>query len=101
MTSTNNEKTESLPIEITLIVRLNGELTRLAGRSRLTVRLPEGSTVEDVLTKLGDENPPMISSLQRAVPVISGRHANRELPLTDGQELALLMPVAGGAHLYS
>ena len=34
--------------------------------------------------------------LDTAVPIIAGRHVTQSEPLVDGQEVAFLLPIAGG-----
>lgn len=90
------EKSVSPNTEITLTVRLNGDLTRLAGRARFAVTLPHDATIKALFAKVGDENPTLVDKLTQAIPVVNGSHVSKEQILTDGQEVALLMPVAGG-----
>lgn len=82
--------------EITIAIRLNGELTRLTGRARLSLQVPVESDVHQLIEKLGAEYPQMAERLALAVPVVDGRHATKDQVLTADQEVALLMPVAGG-----
>lgn len=79
-------------------VRLSAGLAQAAGNSRLAVTLAEGATVADLLAHLQAEYPALSSKLVRAVPVVSGRHLGLSAPLSAGQEVALLLPVAGGAR---
>lgn len=77
-------------------VRLNGALATQAGRVRLTLELPAGATVADLVRLLGQTAPGVVAEGQRAVAVISGSHVSLEQTLRDGQEVALLLPIAGG-----
>ena len=79
-------------------VRLGGGLAQLIGHPRLTVALPENSTITDLLTHLRAEYPALAQKLDTAVPMISGRHAAPTQILTTGHEVALLLPVAGGCR---
>ena len=74
-------------------------LSQLAGRPRLEVRLDEGATVEDLLERLGAAHPALKPGLPSALPVVAGSHVGRDQALEDGDEVALLSPVAGGAGL--
>jgi molybdopterin converting factor small subunit len=40
---------------------------------------------------------PTASRLEDAVMVSNGEHVSRSAPLSDGQELALLLPISGGS----
>lgn len=92
MTEQLNSPVQTLSIAI----RLNGELARLAGRAHITTQLPDPSTIADLIDVLTIQEPTIAHQLHRAVPVIDGRHATTEQTLSTGQAVALLMPVAGG-----
>ena len=76
--------------------RLSGELAQLVGTPRLFVTLPPAATVADLVAQLQQEYPTAIDYLETAVPIISGRHVSPTELLTAGQEVALLLPIAGG-----
>jgi molybdopterin synthase catalytic subunit len=74
-------------------VRLFAALRELAGVSQREVELPEGATVADVwasLPELGAEPPGVLYALNR-------EYVAPERELADGDELALIPPVSGGA----
>jgi sulfur-carrier protein len=83
-----------LPMQIH--VRVNGPLSRSLGRARFTVDLTNGATIADLITLLRTQYPEIANALNYVVPVLSGRHCTPSTVLVDGQEVALLMPVAGG-----
>jgi molybdopterin converting factor small subunit len=72
-------------------------LSRFADAPLLSVDLAEGSSVDDLLAALGAQQPSLAPALTAALTVISGTHAEREQRLQAGDEVALLIPVAGGA----
>ena len=76
--------------------RLSGELVSSIGKPRLTLILPDRATVGDLLETLCQEYPDSASRLQATVPIILGRHVTPSERLTDGQEVAFLLPIAGG-----
>jgi molybdopterin converting factor small subunit len=78
-------------------VRLGAGLSRFADAPLLSVDLAEGSSVDDLLAALGSEQPSLAPALTAALPVLAGTHAEREQTLQEGDEIALLIPVAGGA----
>ena len=78
-------------------VRLGAGLATAAGTRRLSVALPDGATVEALLDRLGELEPEIAAGLGSALPVVRGTHAAREQELSDGDEVALLIPVAGGS----
>jgi molybdopterin converting factor small subunit len=77
-------------------VRLGAGLATAAGTRRLSVALPEGATVDTLLDRLGKLEPGIAAGLTSALPVVRGTHAGHERELSDGDEVALLIPVAGG-----
>jgi molybdopterin converting factor small subunit len=78
-------------------VRLGAGLATAAGRRRLTVALPEGASVNTLLEELSEREPELAAGLDSALPVVRGTHADRDQALSDGDDVALLIPVAGGA----
>ncbi len=81
-------------------VRLSGDLSRYVGASRMVVHLDESATVQDLVLRLGALYPPLADRLERAIPVIAGRHASPTDALEDGQEVAFIVPVGGGAPAF-
>jgi molybdopterin converting factor small subunit len=78
-------------------VRLGAGLATAAGSRRLTVALPDGALVHTLLEELGELEPELAAALDSALPVVRGTHADRDQVLSDGDDVALLIPVAGGA----
>jgi sulfur-carrier protein len=78
-------------------VRLGSGLATAAGARRLRVELPRGATVDALLVRLGELEPAIAPALGSALPVVRGTQASSVQPLADGDEVALLTPVAGGA----
>ena len=78
-------------------VRLGAGLSRLADAPLLSMDLAEGARVEDLLAALGSEQPALAPALTSALPVVAGTQVERGRPLHAGDEVALLIPIAGGA----
>jgi molybdopterin synthase sulfur carrier subunit len=78
-------------------VRLGSGLATAVGARRLRVELPREATVDTLLARLGEDEPAIASALDSALPVVRGTHASRAHRLADGDEVAILIPVAGGA----
>ena len=78
-------------------VRLGAGLSNIAGRAQLQVELPAGATVHDLLRRVGDAHPDMASGLGAALTVVDGSQAGSDRELAEGERVALLLPVAGGA----
>lgn len=76
--------------------RFSGELVNQIGVARLSLTLPDGATVSDLLAQLRTQYPAAAERLTTAVPVIAGRHVAHTQPLANGQEVAFILPIAGG-----
>jgi molybdopterin converting factor small subunit len=72
-------------------------LSRFAGSPLLALELPESSSVDDLLAALSELHPELAPALPSALPVVGGSHVERAAALNPGDEVALLIPVAGGA----
>lgn len=77
-------------------VRANGSLAKAFGVARVFVTLPDGATVGDLFAQLQKQYPNSAESLKIAIPIIKGHHHTHDTVLHAGQEVALLIPVAGG-----
>ena len=77
-------------------VRVNGSLAQLLGTSRLTMQVVEGETLGSLVAELEERFPHSKEMLGRAVPMAGGRHTDHSYVFTQEEEIALLMPVAGG-----
>lgn len=77
-------------------VRLSADLVQHVGKTHLTMRLSDGATIADLMSHLHTRYPSLADRLEMAVPFVAGRHVSQTEPLADGQEIALLLPVAGG-----
>ena len=77
-------------------VRLAAGLSRLSGAPFLTVDLRDGATVGDLYARLADLQPALAPALPSTLAIVGGEHARRDRALAHRQEVALLLPVAGG-----
>jgi len=77
-------------------VRLGPGLAQYADSPRLRATLTAEATVADLVEHLCDCYPALKQPLAKAVPVVSGRHVTLSVTLQDGQEVSLLLPIAGG-----
>ena len=73
-------------------VRLFAALRERAGTGKCELELAEGATVGDVFAALGIGTEP--AGLSYA---LNQEYAERAVPLSDGDEVALITPVSGGA----
>lgn len=77
-------------------VRLTAKLAGFTDAPLLTLELPDGATVGELLTHLGETHAGLAPALRSALPVMSGGHVERGRALAAGEEIALLTPAAGG-----
>jgi MoaE-MoaD fusion protein len=77
---------------VRVTVRLFAALRERAGTGKRELELAEGATVGDVFAALGIGTEP--AGLSYA---LNQEYAERDAPLSDGDEVALITPVSGGA----
>lgn len=77
-------------------VRFSGALASQIGAPRLSVTLPKGATIAHLIGSLQASYPDANALLDSAVFVTAGRQVPQTASLADGQEVALLLPIAGG-----
>jgi molybdopterin converting factor small subunit len=77
-------------------VRLGGGRARLAA-PRLSIELGEDATVDDLCAALAEREPRLAPALPAALTLVGGEQADRSRKLAAGEEVAFLIPVAGGA----
>ena len=77
-------------------MKLFAALREQRGAREVELELEEGSRVDDVwrALELGDEPAGLVYALNRS-------YADRDAPLAEGDEVALIPPVSGGAFLLS
>jgi molybdopterin converting factor small subunit len=78
-------------------VRLGSGLATAAGTRRLSVEVPADATVDDLLDRIRANEPGIAEALDSALPVVDGTHVSGARPLAEDDEVALLIPVAGGS----
>ena len=76
--------------------RLSSGLASAAGTPRLTLQLSPGATVAGLLAALPVQCATLRGRLAAVVPVIDGETVGPQRALQEGEEVALLMPMAGG-----
>ncbi|MFN8497063.1 MAG: MoaD/ThiS family protein [Anaerolineae bacterium] len=76
-------------------VRFSAGLAQEIGSPRLSVEVPEGATVADLMSQLYATYPDA-PRLPTALAVINGQYVSSTAALPADREVALLLPVAGG-----
>ncbi|HWP35811.1 MAG TPA: molybdenum cofactor biosynthesis protein MoaE [Thermodesulfobacteriota bacterium] len=82
---------------VRVAVRLFAALAEAAGTDRLTVTLPEGATVGAALEAVGTRVPAVARYGASLLTAVNLDYVPRDHRLRDGDELALIPPVSGGA----
>ncbi|MBA3877347.1 MAG: MoaD family protein [Thermoleophilia bacterium] len=78
-------------------IRLFAVQRELAGTREVPVDLSPGATVEDAWTALVALHPALSPGRPSVRFAVNGEYAGPEAPLTDGDEVAMIPPVSGGA----
>jgi molybdopterin converting factor small subunit len=82
-------------IEVTVVLYAN--LRVKAGVDKVSLSMPDDTTVDDMLKKLKVQYPPLIPHLTEKIVIsINQKIALRGDFLPDGAEIALLPPIGGG-----
>jgi molybdopterin converting factor small subunit len=81
-------------------VRLSAALAQITGLPRVQVDVADDATVSTATAALLVQYPALAPRLKHAVPILAGNHATAADRLAPGQELAFLMPVAGGGTSF-
>lgn len=80
-----------------ILVKLFGAVREAVGEKELSVALPEGARVRDLVALLARDHEVIDRFGDRIATSVNLEVAPRETVLRDGDEVALLPPVAGGA----
>lgn len=81
---------------ITVTVRTFARYAELLGCEEITLALPEGATVQDAVERVRTSVPNGVALPARPLAAVNREHVLADAPLADGDELALLPPLAGG-----
>jgi molybdopterin converting factor small subunit len=77
-------------------IRLGSGIARFAAAPMVRLELPDGATVDELYRRLAAGHPELAPALRSALPIVGGEHVDRGQALANGDEVALLAPVAGG-----
>lgn len=77
-------------------VRLSSGLVELIGIPRLNMSLKDNATVADLREEIYQKYPELQDAMATAIPIVMGEHVSFSAALSNGQEVAFLLPVAGG-----
>ena len=77
-------------------VRFFARYAELVGRSETTVSLPLPATVQDVVRRVREDLPGGHALPERPLTAVNLRQVKLDARVQDGDEVALLPPIAGG-----
>jgi molybdopterin converting factor small subunit len=80
----------------TIRVRLFARYAELVGRAEAAVSVPLPATVGDVVRRLRDDIPAARALPERPLAAVNLRQARLDAQVNNGDEVALLPPIAGG-----
>ena len=81
---------------MTVHVLLFARAKDLAGRSSVSLELPDGETVAGLRRALAEAYPRLAEFQARCAVAVGGELVGDETGLSEGAEVALLPPVSGG-----
>jgi MoaE-MoaD fusion protein len=82
-------------------VKLFAILRERANTSELDLELPDGATIANAAGVLSEKLPAIQPFLPRIAYALNESYVKPDAPLRDGDELALIPPVSGGAGLHA
>jgi molybdopterin converting factor subunit 1 len=87
-----------VPVAIAVSVRLFARLREQAGNETASLEVPSGSTVADVYEALRREHPALEADRNAVRAAINQEFKDWSAQVADGDEVAFIPPVSGGAH---
>lgn len=81
-------------MEIT--AKFQGIIADMLGRKTAQITLPDGATVDDLLSTLTGNDETARTVLKQTRAFIDGKQADRTAPLANGSEVIFMRPIAGG-----
>ena len=87
--------------QIQVEVRLFASLRERAGKRSLTVTVPESSSVADVIAAASEAVPGGLGTTGKIMYALNREYVETDTEVHDGDELALIPPVSGGAPIQT
>jgi molybdopterin converting factor subunit 1 len=78
-------------------VRLFASYRDYVGKSTVSVEMPQGSSVFDLITEIVEMYPSLTGEPGRLVVAVNYEYVDYEYCLVEGDEVALIPPVSGGS----
>lgn len=77
-------------------VRLFAQAREVARSSTVNLDVPSTCTVADLRRSLADTYPALAALLRRSAVAVNRTYADDQAPISAGDEIAIIPPVAGG-----
>ena len=87
-----------MAVAIAVRTRLFARLREQAGTEAESVELPAGSTIDDVYDALQRRHPGLEANRESVRAAVNQEFADWDVVVADGDEVAFIPPVSGGAH---
>lgn len=81
-------------------IRYFASIRELMGTGSTSTELPAGMTVAEALSQLANSDPRVERAFSACLPMVNQEYVDRGHQLQDGDELALIPPVSGGAPFH-
>jgi molybdopterin converting factor subunit 1 len=85
-----------MPSQIQITVLYFASAKDATGKRRESIRLPENTTIRELLLKISSAHPRIINILNTLQIAVNYRVVDVDAILKDADEVALLPPVSGG-----
>lgn len=80
-------------------ILLFAQCREAAGADCLELDAADGATVSSVLAQLSEIHPALASHIPQCAVAVNQQYAPSSTPIRDGDELALIPPISGGAPI--
>jgi molybdopterin synthase catalytic subunit len=84
-----------------LNVKLFASVREAVGKSEIQLDMPAGASVSQLLSALRGQYPQIGAGLEAGMVAVNQEYASQETLLADGDEVAVIPPVSGGAGVGS
>ena len=82
-----------------ITIRLFASYREKAGKSELEISLPPRALVSDAIRETLRLHPTLAADPTRLMIAVNQEYQPHDYPLSDHDEVALIPPVSGGAHI--